>query len=137
MLKSIAQGLTKPISDIIEKAVKDKDLSAEINRDIMLEIISAEKDYTAEVASIIRAEANSQSWLARNWRPLMMVWFGILLGLYFFGFAPDYLLENPPVMDELFALLKLGIGGYIIGRSGEKIVTTLSQNGGIKQALGN
>ena len=136
-LKSIASGLVTPIASIIEKAVKDKDLSAQINADIFKEIITVEGNYTQEVASVIRAEANSQSWLARNWRPLMMVWFGVLLGTYWFGYAPEYLRARPELMTELFSLLKIGIGGYIVGRSGEKIAKTLSDNGGVKKVLGN
>jgi hypothetical protein len=47
-----------------------------------------------------------------------------LIGLYFFGFAPEYLVENPEIVKELFNLLQIGIGGYIVGRSGEKIASS-------------
>jgi len=35
--------------------------------------------------------------------------------------APDYLVNNSELVTELFALLKIGIGGYVVGRSAEKI----------------
>jgi hypothetical protein len=56
-----------------------------------------------------------------------MVWFSILLGMYWFGFAPDYLIDNPATVDQLFGLLKLGIGGYVLGRSVEKSVEVYSK----------
>ena len=137
MIKSIVSGLAEPIANIVGKAVKDKDASARLNAEILQTILNVESDYTKEVASVIKAEANSQSWLARNWRPMMMLFFGGLLGSFWFGFAPEYVQERPELTEELFSLLKLGIGGYIVGRSVEKTAKTLSDNGGIKNVLGN
>ena len=46
-----------------------------------------------------------------------------LVGLvvsYFFGLAPEYLINNPDIVEELFSIVKIGLGGYVIGRSAEK-----------------
>ena len=76
--------------------------------------------------SIIVAEAQGDSWLQRNWRPLVMMMFATIIFnnyiLYpylslFWDEAP--LLETPP---ELWSLMKLGLGGYVAGRSVEKSV---------------
>lgn len=136
-IKSIIAGLTQPIADIIGKAVKDKDLGAKLNAEIFQAILSVEVDYAQQVASVIKAEANSESWLASNWRPLTMLSFVVFLGSYWFGFAPEYMQNNPELMDSLFDLLKIGIGGYIVGRSVEKTAKTLTDGGGIKSVLGN
>jgi hypothetical protein len=32
-----------------------------------------------------------------------------------------------PLRDEAWTLLQVGIGGYLVGRSGEKIVKTMKQ----------
>ena len=87
-------------------------------------LIELEKSLIAARSSIIIAEAQSQSWLASNWRPMLMLLFGIIIAnnyiLYpylslFFDAAPK--LEIPP---DMWDLLKLGVGGYIAGRSVEK-----------------
>lgn len=105
---------------ILDKFVGDKDLKEKLKAELALAAVNGElKELEAQV-SIIGLEAKG-NWLQRSWRPLTMVWFSILLGMYWFGFAPQYLIDNPSTLDQLFDLLKIGIGGYIVGRSGEKI----------------
>ncbi len=71
-------------------------------------------------ASVILAEANSQSWLARNWRPIVMLTFGGLIVAISTGATNVEDLAAVP--EQLWRLLQIGIGGYIVGRSAEKIV---------------
>lgn len=70
-------------------------------------------------ASVVVSEAQGESWLQRNWRPLMMIWFAGLIGAYWFGIVPI----NMPIeiVARMFDLVTLGIGGYVAGRSVEKI----------------
>ena len=68
-------------------------------------------------AQVIMAEANGQSLLQRNWRPLVMLWFAVLISLSFFGYRPEGITEA--MFVELMALLKIGLGGYVIGQSAE------------------
>jgi len=78
-------------------------------------------------SSVIIAETKSESWLARNWRPLLMTMFGVIIANnyivmpYIEMFAgPKYAvaLKIPP---DMWSLLKLGVSGYVVGRSAEKI----------------
>ncbi len=66
-------------------------------------------------ASIINAESTGKSWLQRNWRPITMLTFLILVVLDSFGLLAFRL------ATEAWALLKIGLGGYVIGRSVEKV----------------
>jgi hypothetical protein len=74
-------------------------------------------------AKIIVAEAQGESWLQRNWRPLLMVMFGVII-------ANNYLvvpLFNTPaalIPPDMWDLLKLGVGGYVVGRTVEKGLKT-------------
>ena len=81
-----------------------------------------------EQASIIRTEATGESWLQRNWRPLTMLSFNVLLFLYWFGVEPQGLTQD--TLNEVFRLLQLGIGGYIVGRSVEKGLNTWKNGNG-------
>ena len=56
------------------------------------------------------------NWLQKSWRPLVMLCctFIILLGV----FIPIPLLDDN---SEFWNLLEIGLGGYIIGRSVEKV----------------
>ena len=69
--------------------------------------------------SLILAEMHG-TFLQRSWRPLMMLWFAALIGMWWFGVEPDNFTQADK--DNLFGLLKLGIGGYVVGRSAEKVV---------------
>ena len=83
-------------------------------------------------AGIITAEANSEHWIAANWRPITMLTFVFIIAnnyiIYpylslFFDDAP--VLAIPP---DMWDLLKLGLGGYVVGRSVEKTVKNLKAN---------
>lgn len=85
--------------------------------------LTADTDLAKVGGSIVLAEANSQSWLTRNWRPITML---VLLGLVvarWFGFAATNL--QPSEYTQLWNLVQLGIGGYIAGRSVEKIAPSV------------
>jgi len=80
-------------------------------------------------ASVVIAELQSGAWLAQNWRPITMLTFVFIIAnnyiLYpylslFWNVAPK--LEIPP---DMWGLLKIGLGGYVVGRSGEKIAKAL------------
>ena len=79
---------------------------------------------------IIVAEATGQSWLQRNWRPILMLSFvAIIVNNYIlFPYAGllDYRIQVLDLPDGAWTLLQIGVGGYIVGRSGEKIVQNLN-----------
>lgn len=124
--------MSNPISAVmnlggkfIDKFIADKDLKETLKADFAMAAMNGDlKEFETIInaqAGIIMAEANG-TWLQSSWRPLTMIWFSVLLGMYWFGFAPDYLVDNPETVNQLFDLLKIGIGGYIVGRSGEKMM---------------
>lgn len=71
-------------------------------------------------AEIIKTEAASEHWLAANWRPLLMLTFGGLIVARWFGWAAPNLSEAEYI--KLWSIVELGIGGYVIGRSAEKVL---------------
>ncbi len=76
----------------------------------------------AEQASIIRAEASSDSFLTRSWRPITMLAFVALLFMRWFGVTPDDLSESEIL--AVFDIVKIGIGGYVVSRGVEKSVAS-------------
>ena len=69
---------------------------------------------------IIVTEAKG-NWLQRSWRPILMLAFGFIV-IYVKFLAPVLELPIPPLENEFWNLLQLGIGGYVIGRTGEKMI---------------
>ena len=93
---------------------------AELENAMQMKVIEYETKLMEAQSSIIQTEIKSDSWLTKTWRPSMMVFFATLLGMYWFDVTPANLTQE--TIDNLFGLLKIGIGGYIIGRSAQDLV---------------
>ena len=59
--------------------------------------------------------------MQRNWRPITMLTFLVLVVCDSFGFL-KFRLNN-----EAWLLLQIGLGGYVVGRTGEKIVDRINK----------
>jgi hypothetical protein len=117
------------ISNIFEPAVKLIDeihtsdeeklqLQAQIKaveNELLAKVIDYESKLLESKTAIITAEATGQSWMQRNWRPITMLTFLALVVLNSFG------LLVTPLANEAWTLLQIGLGGYVAGRSAEKM----------------
>lgn len=107
------------ISQIFDKIFPDQE-RANVAKLKLLEMMQkGDLAYLESAAKIITAEAKSESWLSNSWRPIAMLFFLGLIGSYWFGYAPPNVTEK--IIMELFTLVKIGLGGYIVGRSAEKV----------------
>jgi hypothetical protein len=116
-------GLFTGIREAITgEKIKDPQALAEIQYKFA-ELESRWKDYESKTldlqTSVIVAEAQGESWLQRNWRPVTMLAFVAIIILYWFGIQPENLTQD--TINKLFQIIQYGMSGYIIGRSGEKI----------------
>ncbi len=74
---------------------------------------------------VIKTEMNGNV-LQKSWRPVTMLTFVAILVCKWFGWTDS---EIPLELEiELMGLVKLGLGGFVVGRSVEKIATTVTQN---------
>ena len=112
----------KPAADLIDNrhtSEKEKlDARNELFK-LQAELFSKAEEYETELlkakSTIITAEAQSQSWIARNWRPITMLTFlGLVVG-------DSFGLLVTPLAPEAWTLLQIGLGGYVVGRSAEKV----------------
>lgn len=74
--------------------------------------------------SVLVAEA-SGNFLQRSWRPIMMLTFTALIVARWLGWTAPGL--QPAEYDHLWSIVQLGIGGYVIGRSAEKVVPAIAE----------
>jgi hypothetical protein len=77
------------------------------------QVVSAQK-------SIIVAEAQGDSYLQKNWRPITMLTFVALIVLHWLGWTAPNISELQIL--ALLEIVKIGLGGYVVGRSAEKCV---------------
>ena len=121
---ALISAILPRVLDTVDKAVEDKSIAVRLRADIVSEMLRSESQITAAASNVVMAEAAGESWLQRNWRPILMMWFAFLIGAYWFGFVPVGMPET--VIQDLFTLVQIGVGGYVIGRSGEKIARTVA-----------
>ena len=128
MLGAVAP-LAKILFSTIEKSVPDKDLQAKLKSDLQTQLLQSNTQELQAAAKIIEAEAKA-GWFASSWRPLLMyVMIFILIINYIiapmvkavFGVSIGFDLPT-----DVFTLLQIGLGGYVVGRSGESIARTLA-----------
>ncbi len=115
-------SIFKPAVDLIddlhlskEEKMKLENEMAKIQVGVKEKMIELEKAKIDGQASIITAEAGSDSWLTRSWRPIVVTGLFLLVVLEHFGIngAKDL----PP---DAWDVIKIGIGGYIGSRGVEK-----------------
>ena len=131
-LLSTIGPIAKMVGGIDDKAIPDKDLKEKLKHELNTQLINGEHEELIAKSRIIQAEAESKHWLTATWRPALM-WICIIV------IANNYILA--PVLNAVFGtslalsipdpmwnLLTIGVGGYIAGRSGEKIAQKWKEN---------
>lgn len=130
--------------DLVDEFVEDKDLANKIKAAIWNKLNEHKHEEIIEViraqSKTLMAEIRGESWLQRNWRPLLMMTLVVIFANNYL-IAPyvnlctgeDIVLTLPP---GFWTFLYVGVGGYIGSRSAEKIVgksaTTAAVKGGKK-----
>lgn len=108
---------------ILGKLIPDPQARADAQLKLLAMQQSGDLAELQAAVSVIVAEA-SGNWLQRSWRPLMMLTFTGLIVARWFGFSAPNL--APDEYLELWGIVKLGIGGYVIGRSVEKTAPAIA-----------
>lgn len=122
------------VGEVIKRVLpnKDEQVKAQTALNTML-LDGSLKEYEKQ-AEIIITEAKSEHPLTSQWRPITMLTFVFIIANNYiiapymgamFGWSVS--LDIPP---DMWALLKIGLGGYVVGRSGEKIAQVYKNNGG-------
>ena len=118
MVKDVLGGLDGLITS------KEEKMQAEIA--LKQIFIQKELELQKMQTDIIIEEAKG-NFLQRSWRPILMLAFGFIV-IYVKFLAPLFGLTIPPLENEFWNLLQLGIGGYVVGRSAEKIAKSVTIN---------
>ena len=88
-------------------------------------VLSSLNRITEAQADVLKTEL-SGNWLQRSWRPILMLTFAALLVVRWTGIS-DHVIPMELEL-ELMGIIKLGLGGYVIGRSAEKISESVVKN---------
>lgn len=126
---NVIAPLAKLLFNTVDKAIPDKDLAEKLKAQLNTQLIQSGTEELKAAASIVEAEAKS-NWFVAGWRPtLMYVLIFILVWNYILGpiikvFTGTIITFELP--GDVWTLLNVGLGGYVIGRSGESIARTIA-----------
>ncbi|MBD1584921.1 3TM-type holin [Pseudoalteromonas sp. S16_S37] len=120
-LGSTIGGLIDDLHTSDEERQKLNNELIQIENSYNSKLLQTQQALLAAQTQIITAEAQGHSWLQRNWRPITMLTFLILITADCLGWL-EYRLS-----EQAWDLLKLGLGGYVIGRSVEKAIPAVGQ----------
>ena len=122
-MNKILQFFSKDVIDAVGKVIDDLFTNDEERIKAKNEVLRILKEKELELQKMqtdIILEESKGNWLQRSWRPILMLGFGFIVMYNKFA-APAFNLPNAELEGEFWNLLQLGIGGYVIGRSAEKI----------------
>ncbi|WP_455508952.1 3TM-type holin [Butyricimonas paravirosa] len=112
-------NLVSAVGEIVERLTLPGREKKQLETDILQLLIAVEEKTITEQAAAIREEAGG-NWLQRSWRPIVMLVFTLII------LAGTFL--NLPILADtsrFWDLLEIGLGGYIIGRGSEQLVSSL------------
>lgn len=119
----LGNGVGGQIAEIINKRVGDKDLAEKLSHELTTLVIQKQAEAVQSAADIVKTEAGSDNWLASSWRPITMLTFVALIVARWLGWSAPNLSEAEVL--SLWDIVELGLGGYVIGRTAEKVVPTV------------
>ena len=123
MIAALIPALAPVLSKVVGNLFPDPTERAKAEAEAMRQLLAAQSQIEAAAADIVKAEASSGNWLAAAWRPITMLVFVTLIVARWFGYAAPGLSEAEAL--KLWGIVELGLGGYVIGRSAEKVAPVI------------
>jgi len=120
MMTSILKAALDILGLGIDRAFPDKVEAQKLKTQITQEILALETQKIEAASKVIIAEAQGESFLQRNWRPVVMLMLTFCVMAHWLGYTGENL--DPAIVNSLLDIVQVGLGGYVIGRSGEKIM---------------
>lgn len=116
-----AKSITASVSDVLRKLIPDADKRLEVEAKITEAGAAALAAQYQAMQAVMAADAQSESWATRNARPFTVFW---CLGMITWVVISSlFNLQNATidaikaVPDNLWNLVMVGIGGYILAKS--------------------
>ena len=132
MIGALLPVVAPLIGDVLGRVLpEDSNKKAEIEREIKMSLLTNSHAIEQAAAQVVMAEAKSEHKITATWRPILMLTITAIVGWNYL-IAPianvilTQIIGEPialsiPLPDELWNLLMIGVGGYVVGRSAEKV----------------
>jgi predicted MFS family arabinose efflux permease len=129
----LSAGLGKAVDSVLGRFFEDKDKAAAAAQELRLAMLEHEQTAQQVARDVVVAEAKSEHWITSAWRPIVMLMFAVMIGNNFIiapyldaFFGTSVMFDMP---DQAWGLLSVGLGGYVVGRSAEKVAREVRKKG--------
>jgi hypothetical protein len=122
--------LNGPVNKVLDGYIKDVELRRKLQSELEARLTEHADKAIALEQQIVLAEVNSDHWLSRSWRPILMLSLLGFLGLvgvilpildWIAGAPVPFNPRWQSLPPQFWDFLTIGVGGYIGGRSLEKV----------------
>lgn len=120
--KMIIDIVSRIIGPVLDKIFPNKEEAMRAKAQLLELENRGELAFIEAQAKVLVAEAQSESWITRSWRPITMLCFVFLILNHYFltpwinsTFGLNMI--NLDIPDRMWGLMEIGIGGYVMGRS--------------------
>jgi hypothetical protein len=130
----LSAGLGKAVDSVLGRFFEDKDKAAQASHELRLALLEHEQTAQEVARDVVVAEARSEHWLTSAWRPItMLVFVAIVANNYILAPYVDLFFGSGLQLDvpaPMWDLIKIGLGGYVVGRSAEKVAERIKRDAG-------
>jgi hypothetical protein len=119
VIAALLPALVPILGKALGNLIPDASARAQAEAEIAKQLLASSAELERAAGEIVLAEARSEHFLAACWRPILMLTFGALIVARWLGYSAPGISEAEVL--KLWDIVQLGLGGYVIGRSAEKI----------------
>ena len=113
------------VGKIVDNVFTNDEEKSEAKKQISELVLKSLNQVADAQAEVIKTEMKG-NFLQKSWRPITMLTMVVILVCKWFAFTDSSIPLELEV--ELMSLLKIGIGGYIGGRSIQKVADKITKN---------
>ena len=125
MIAALLPVLAPILGDVIRRVIPDSEAQAKAEAEAQMMLMQRGAEIEQAAADIVKTEAQSEHWLTATWRPIVMLVLTGMIVARWMGYSAPGISEAEAL--KLWGIVEIGLGGYVIGRSAEKIAPMVAE----------
>ena len=125
MIAALLPALVPILGDALRRIFPDAESRQKAEAEINAALIARAGELERAASDIVVTEAQSEHWLTACWRPIVMLTFTALIVARWLGYSAPGITEAEAL--RLWSIVEIGLGGYVIGRSVEKVAPQVAE----------
>lgn len=125
MIAALLPALVPILGDALRRIFPDAEARQKAEAEINAALIARAGELERAASDIVVTEAQSEHWLTACWRPIVMLTFTALIVARWLGYSAPGITEAEAL--RLWSIVEIGLGGYVIGRSVEKVAPQVAE----------